>query len=365
MPERLRRGYTTGTCAAAAARAAAMALYQRRLVQEVTLTLPAGDTVTLPVTVRREADRAEAVVIKDAGDDPDVTNGVAIHVCARLCPKGLILRGGSGVGRVTLPGLAIPPGEPAINPVPRRMIAAAVADLIPPGGGLELEISIPGGEELARRTLNPRLGIEGGLSILGTTGIVEPMSVEAYRASLVPQIDVALAAGYNTLILTPGRLGQRYAEEKYQLPPGAVVLTSNFIGYMLEACVERKVRGVLLWGHAGKLIKIAGGIFYTHSRMADGRQEVLAAWAAVKGASSTYVDKILQATTVEGAIEIIAAAGLGRDFWDDLAARASHRALTFVRKELAVGTAFLSLQGDIIGADATARQMMEELRQGV
>ncbi|WP_258360464.1 cobalt-precorrin-5B (C(1))-methyltransferase CbiD [Moorella sulfitireducens (nom. illeg.)] len=364
MHKELRRGYTTGTCAAAAARAAAVALWQERLVEEVTLTLPRGEKATLPVTVRRGPGWAEAVVVKDAGDDPDVTHGAAIHVRARQCARGLILRGGPGVGTVTRPGLAVPPGEPAINPVPRQMIAAAVAGLTPPGTGLELEISIPGGEELARRTLNPRLGIEGGLSILGTTGIVEPMSAEAYRASLVPQIDVALAAGHETLILTPGRLGQRQAEEGYRLPSQAVVLTSNFIGYMLEACAERGVKGVLLWGHAGKLIKVAGGIFYTHSRLADARQEILAAWAAARGASPAVVSRILEATTVEGAREIIAAAGLGREFWDDLAARASQRAAVFVRGELAVGTAILNLQGEIMGRDAAARQMMREMGHG-
>jgi cobalt-precorrin-5B (C1)-methyltransferase len=244
------------------------------------------------------------------------------------------------------------------------MIAAAVADVTPPGQGLELEISIPGGEELARRTLNPRLGIEGGLSILGTTGFVEPMSEEAYRTSLIPQIDVALAAGWETLILTPGRLGQRQAEERYHLPAAAIVLTSNFIGYMLEACAGRGVKRVLLWGHGGKLIKVVGGIFYTHSRLADARQEILAAWAAARGASPEAVRQLLEVTTVEAAQEIIHSHGLGREFWDTLAARASRRAEDFVRGELTVGTVLLNLQGEIIGRDAVARQILEAWGHG-
>ncbi|WP_406678493.1 cobalt-precorrin-5B (C(1))-methyltransferase CbiD [Moorella sp. ACPs] len=364
MQRELRRGYTTGTCAAAAARAAAIALWQKQLVREVTLTLPRGEKVTLPVTVHQGPGWAEAVVVKDAGDDPDVTHGAAIHVRARQSGRGLTLRGGPGVGTVTRPGLALPPGEPAINPVPRQMIAAAVADVTPPGQGLELEISIPGGEELARRTLNPRLGIEGGLSILGTTGLVEPMSEEAYRTSLIPQIDVALAAGWETLILTPGRLGQRQAEERYHLPAAAIVLTGNFIGYMLEACAGRGVKRVLLWGHGGKLIKVAGGIFYTHSRLADARQEILAAWAAARGASPEAVRQLLEVTTVEAAREIIANEGLGREFWDTLAARASRRAEDFVRGELTVGTVLLSLQGEIMGRDAVARQILEAWGHG-
>ncbi|MDN5345172.1 MAG: cobalt-precorrin-5B (C1)-methyltransferase [Clostridia bacterium] len=360
----LRRGYTTGTCAAAAARAAALTLWQGREVREVTLTLPRGEVVTLPVKVQRGLDWAEAVVIKDAGDDPDVTNGVSIHVRACRRGEGLRLLGGTGIGRVTRPGLAVPPGEAAINPVPRQMITAAVADVTPPGAGMELEISIPGGEELARRTLNPRLGIAGGLSILGTTGIVEPMSEEAYRTSLVPQIDVALASGQQGLVLTPGRLGQRQAEERYHLPAGAVVLTSNFIGYMLEACAARGVKKVLLWGHGGKMIKVAGGIFYTHSRLADARQEILAAWAAAQGAPQGAIRLLLEANTVEAAQGIIRDYGLGREFWDSLAARASQRAMALVHGNLTVGTALLNLQGDIIGWDGTARQMLEGWAHG-
>ncbi|MBC7323949.1 MAG: cobalt-precorrin-5B (C(1))-methyltransferase, partial [Moorella sp. (in: Bacteria)] len=158
MGKELRRGYTTGTCAAAAARAAALALWQGKKVEAVTLTLPCGERITLPVTVYSGPGWAEAVAIKDAGDDPDVTHGAAIHVRARERDGGLILLGGEGIGKVTRPGLAVAVGEPAINPVPRQMIAAAVAEVLPPGRGMELEISIPGGEKLARRTLNPRLG---------------------------------------------------------------------------------------------------------------------------------------------------------------------------------------------------------------
>ncbi|MGI9860319.1 cobalt-precorrin-5B (C(1))-methyltransferase CbiD [Moorella naiadis] len=359
MAKELRRGYTTGTCAAAAARAAALALWRHETVNTVSLTLPRGEKIIMPVTLlQKNLDEVEAVVIKDAGDDPDVTDGAAVHVRARKRAKGIVLRGGAGIGTVTRPGLAVPVGEPAINPVPRAMINSAVADLVPAGQGMELEISIPRGEELARRTLNPRLGITGGLSILGTTGIVEPMSEEAFRTSLVPQIDVALAAGWKTLVLTPGRLGQRQAEEKYGLPATAVILTSNFIGYLLEACAERPVKGVLLWGHAGKLVKVAGGIFYTHSHIADARQEIIAARAAAAGASRELVQEILAATTVEAVQELLQRAAMEPGFWDSLAALASQRATALVHGALTIGTALLNLQGEILGLDATARQIM-------
>lgn len=368
MGKRLRQGYTTGACAAAAARAAVKALGSKGGPENtVRITLPQGQEIELPVTVHRGEGWAEATVIKDAGDDPDITHGVAVKVKARLQESGLTLRAGEGVGIVTRPGLAVPVGEPAINPGPRAMIREAVKDLIPPGRGVELIFSIPGGEELARRTLNPHLGIEGGLSILGTTGIVQPMSEEALRESLLPQIDVARAAGYDTLLLTPGRVGRRHAVEGYGLPAGVVILTSNFIGYILEACAERGVRRILLWGHAGKLVKLAGGIFYTHSRIADARREIVAAHAAAWGASPEVVQAMLTATTVE-AIFTILEQTFEREryfaFWHHLAELASKRARELVHGALEVGTAFLDLQGRIMGQDGRARAILGEWRNG-
>ncbi|MDK2820528.1 MAG: cobalt-precorrin-5B (C1)-methyltransferase [Clostridia bacterium] len=359
VARKLRRGYTTGTCAAAASKAAAIALWQGKKVENVTLTLPRGERVNIPVSVRETSFGTEAKVIKDAGDDPDITNGVAIYAHARKREQGLVLKGGKGIGVVTCPGLAVPVGEAAINPVPRQMIEEAVAPIIDTGKGIELTISIPEGEKLAKKTLNPRLGIEGGLSILGTTGIVEPMSEEAFRSSLLPQIDVAKAAGWDTLILTPGRMGQRQAEEKYGLPSNAIVLTSNFLGFMLEGCVERGIKRVLLWGHAGKLVKVAGGIFYTHSRIADSRQEILAAWAAAYGAPQNVVNQILMSTTVEAVFDLIPNTGWGEGFLDKLAGRASQRAQNFVFDELEVGTVLLNLKGQMIGSDQVAKEILE------
>jgi len=364
LPEkRLREGYTTGSCAAAAAKAAIMALWGEFLPDRIKINTPGGRELCLPVQVVREQDWAEAVVIKDAGDDPDITNGIEVHVAARLCPGPVRLLAGRGVGTVTRPGLAVSVGEPAINPVPRTMILNEAAQLLEPGQGVELTISIPGGEELARRTLNPRLGIVGGLSILGTTGIVEPMSVEAFRSALVPQVGMARAAGHETLVLTPGRMGQRRAVEDYGFVEEAVILTSNFIGHLLEACADAGVKRVLLWGHAGKLVKVAGGIFYTHSRVADGRREIIAAHLAAGGAGAEAVREVLASPTVEAALEIVRGSGQA-DFWDLLAGRASRQAGDFVHNRLAVGTALLNLKGEVIGRDVIARQIMEELLHG-
>ncbi|MDN5347359.1 MAG: cobalt-precorrin-5B (C1)-methyltransferase [Clostridia bacterium] len=359
----MRKGYTTGSCAAAAAKAAVLALRQDSLPEWVTITTPGGQELRLPVQVERGEGWAEAVVIKDAGDDPDITHEVAVHVRAQLRPGPVQIRAGRGVGIVTRPGLAVPVGEPAVNPVPRAMITAAVTPLLPPGEGVELTISIPRGEELARRTLNPRLGIEGGLSILGTTGIVEPMSVEALQASLITQVGVALAAGHKTLVLTPGRMGQCRAVQGYGFPEEVVILTSNLIGDLLEACANAGVKRVLLWGHAGKLVKVAGGIFNTHSRVADGRREIIAAYLAAGGAPAKMVRGVLEAPTVEAVLELVQSYGQN-GIWDLLARQASRQAQEFVRKRLTVGTALLNLKGEIIGRDEVARQIMEEYLHG-
>lgn len=355
----LRKGYTTGSCAAAAAKAAVLALRQESPPDGVTIAVPGGQELHLPVKVVKDGDWAEGVVIKDAGDDPDITDGVSVCVKARLCPGPVRILAGSGVGTVTRPGLAVPAGEPAINPVPRAMINAAVTPLLQPGQGVELTVSIPGGEELAKRTLNPRLGIQGGLSILGTTGIVEPMSVEAFKSSLVPQVSMSLAAGHRTLVLTPGRMGQRRAVETYGFVEEAVILTSNFIGHLLEACAEYGVERVLLFGHIGKLVKVAGGIFYTHSRVADARREIVAAYLAADGAGAEAVREVMASPTVEAVLEIVKSCGR-EGFWDYLAGEASRRAGEFVHGRLTVGTVFLNLKGGVIGRDEVARQIMEE-----
>ena|GEM_PF-5638 len=353
----LRRGFTTGTCAAAAARAAVLALFGQAPV-EVFVRLPGGGEAVLPVAgTDIDGDWARAWVIKDAGDDPDVTDGARIEASVRLRPEGIAIRGGPGVGTVTRPGLAVPPDQPAINPAPLQMIRENVAAVLPPGSGAEVVISVPEGERLARRTMNPRLGIVGGISILGTTGIVEPMSEEAFKQALTPQLDLARAAGQRIVVLTPGRRGASLAGE-FGIPPEAAVLTSNFIGFMLEECVHRGLRQVLLWGHVGKLAKVAAGSFQTYNRIADGRAEVVAALAAARGAEAGLVRAILDAPTAEAMVGLLRDAGL-EGVWHDLAARASSRATAYARDELQVGAVLFSYAGGPVGWDDSAMQLMQ------
>lgn len=353
----LRSGITTGTCAAAAATAAVLA-YLGQAPSSVRVALPDDKAVFVTIAAARQTAKGGiAVVKKDSGDDPDITNGVEVHAEVIIRDsQGIIIQGGEGVGKVTKPGLSVPVGQPAINPTPRQMIYLAVERVLPKGLGAIVIISIPGGEALAARTLNPAMGVVGGLSILGTSGIVHPMSEEAFKNSLTPQISVVKALGYGAIVFAPGKIGQDIAVKRYELPGDAVVQTSNFIGFMLEAAARYHMHHVLLFGHLGKLCKVAAGIFHTHNRMADGRLESIAAYAAALGASQKAVQGILASTTTEAVMPIIKEYKL-EEVYTVLAERASLRAERYVFGDLKVGTVLVTLQGEILGMDDAAREI--------
>lgn len=359
---KLRSGITTGACAAAAAKAALLA-WLGQTPDVVEIGTPLGKILSVPVASSgKTGDGGKACVVKDAGDDPDITDGVSVfvEVSIRSGHTGVELAAGEGIGRITLPGLQVPVGDPAINPAPRRMIEAELLPLLPSGTGAVVTVSIPGGEELARRTLNPALGIIGGLSVIGTTGIVEPMSEEAFKNSLKPQISVAKALGFDSIVMAPGKIGQDIAVTRFGLPAAAVLQTSNFIGFMLESAVEFGIRDVLLFGHLGKLVKVAGGVFHTHNRTADARMETLAAYMAAEGAPQKAVRAVLECVTTEAAIPILQEYGLN-SVYSQLAHRASVRAMRYVFGELRVGTAIVTMKGDLLGLDDSARRIGGDL----
>lgn len=358
MPEKiLRSGFTTGTCAAAAAKAA-LAAYYDEFKPVVEVVTPQGKVLTVPVASAHVLpDGGCASIIKDAGDDPDITNGVAIAAEVRVNRENLIrILAGQGVGTVTKPGLSVPVGEPAINPGPLWMIQDAVKSLLHSGHGADVTISIPEGEKLAARTLNPSLGISGGLSVIGTTGIVEPMSEDAFKRSLTPQISVVRALGHNTIVFVPGRIGQNIATQQMQLPPAMVVQTSNFIGYMLENAAQQGIKEVLFVGHLGKIVKVAAGVFHTHNRMADARMETIAAYLGEMGAPVEVIRAVLAATTTEAAMPIIEQFHL-TGVYRRLAERASARAEKYVYGDLSVGTVIVTLRGELLGMDDKAKQI--------
>lgn len=362
VDKHMRTGITTGASAAAAAQAAVIRLFRQETVQSAGIINPRGQKLIVPVQdVILHNDGVTAIVIKDGGDDPDVTDGLEITASVQQIEAGIVITGGPGVGMVTKPGLQVPVGEPAINPVPRQMIADAVRPYLPEGMGVRIEVSIPGGAEAARKTLNPKLGIVGGISVLGTTGIVEPMSEDAFKRSLVPQIAMARAYGYTSICLTPGRLGEKWAADNLGIPAEAIVQMSNFVGYMLNACVAQGIKNVILIGHHSKLTKVAAGCFHTHNKVSDGRLETLAALAGLLGAGPPVIRELLAVNTSEGALAILRQHELMR-VMPLIAARAAQKAAEHVFGELKVGVVMCTMTGEVLAADENAVEIGREMQ---
>ena len=360
----LRYGTTTGACAAAAAKAALITLLGNP-VDRVVIPSPIGIRFEILVKECRKPsdDTAVATVIKDSGDDIDVTDKLEISATVRLTDDGKItIKGSKGIGIATKPGLPVPIGESAINPVPRRMIENAIKEVLPPGKGVEVTLSIPEGEKVAEKTLNSKLGVVGGISILGTTGVVKPLSLEACRRSLVPQIDVAIARGCERIFLVPGNIGERITKQLFKVPEDAIIQTGDFVGYMLDKAVEKGAKDIIILGHPGKLVKLAAGIFNTHHKVADARNEVIAAYAGAIGADNKLINAILQSNTTEEAIELLKRANLLRPTFDKIAEKISSRVMERVRDKAKIGVILVSLDGTIVGINENARCTEQWLR---
>ena len=305
--KKLRLGYTTGSCAAAAAKAAAWMLLTGRKKETIDLLTPKGLPLTLPVLeIRMTPEEVRCAIRKDSGDDPDVTAGALVFASVRRSAQpGVTIDGGQGVGRVTKRGLDQPVGAAAINSVPRRMICENVEQVLRlcgESGGVSVVISVPDGERLAQKTFNPRLGITGGISILGTTGIVEPMSEQALVDTIRVELRQRRANGAEDVLLTPGNYGADYIRSAIGIDPRTAVLTSNFIGDALEICRELGFRGALLIGH---IVKLAGGMWNTHSKFGDCRMEIIAAHAAALGLPPARTEELLTCATCDDALRIL------------------------------------------------------------
>ena len=308
--KKLRFGYTTGTCAAAAAKAATILLLTGRAPAAVQIHTPKGIDLNLPVEkATREGNAARCAVRKFSGDDPDVTDGALVVAAVSLsATPGVHIEGGQGVGRATKPGLKVPVGAAAINPGPRAMIEAAVREALEetePVPGIDVIISVPEGAALAQKTFNPRLGIVGGISILGTSGIVEPMSEEALVDSIRLEIRQRKALGETRLILAPGNYGLDYLRDAMGVSEERVVKVSNYIGKALDAAAEAGFQEVMLAGHIGKLVKLSGGLMNTHSREGDGRAELMAAFALRAGCDGDIARMILDCVTTDEMLRIL------------------------------------------------------------
>ncbi|HIT34894.1 MAG TPA: cobalamin biosynthesis protein CbiD [Candidatus Faecousia intestinigallinarum] len=307
--KRLRLGYTTGSCAAAAAKAAAWMLLTGHRKETISIMTPKGIALHLPVSdICMEANMVSCSIQKDSGDDPDITNGAHIFAKVMLADAGISIDGGRGVGRVTKRGLDQPVGAAAINSVPRQMITENIEEicrLTDYHGGLSVIIFVPEGEQLAKKTFNPRLGIAGGISILGTTGIVEPMSEKALVDTIRVELRQRKESGYNYVLLTPGNYGADFIRMGMNLDAAIAVQTSNFIGDTLDICKDLGFQGALLVGHIGKLVKIAGGMLNTHSKYGDCRMEIMASNAAACGLVSNKAAEMLECVTCDDALRIM------------------------------------------------------------
>lgn len=316
----LRSGFTTGSCAAAAAKAACLMLLSGNTKETISIVTPKGPVFDAKIEdITRTRDSVKCAVRKDGGDDPDVTTGALVYAEAafdrNMADQARYVRilGGEGVGRITRPGLDQPVGEAAINSVPRKMITDGVTEvckLFDYEGGITVTISVPGGEKIAEHTFNPRLGIEGGISIIGTSGVVEPMSEKAILDTIKVELRQKKAEGHTVAFISPGNYGLDFMKETYGMDLDKSVKCSNFIGDTVDMVRELGFEGMLLTGHAGKLVKVSGGIMNTHSRMADCRMELISAAAAREGASNDLILRILDCLTTEEAFALLEAEGI-------------------------------------------------------
>ena len=365
----LRLGYTTGSCAAAASKAAAIMLLTGKEVQLIRLLTPKGLELELEVEdITTEKDAVSCAIRKNSGDDPDVTHGALVYSRVSFSDEpGVHIDGGIGVGRVTKPGLDQPVGNAAINSTPRRMIKEnleEVMEMTSYEGGLDVMISIPKGVELAKKTFNPRLGIEGGISVIGTTGIVEPMSEKALTDTIMVELRQKRELGYEYALLTPGNYGSDFIRDGLGLDPEWAVQTSNFIGDSIDMCVKLGFKGALLIGHIGKLVKIAGNMMNTHSKYGDCRMEILGSAAAAFGVKPETAEYILGCAACDEAVRVLREEGIDRDTLDLVSSRIEHnldsRAFKACEEgqEFETGAIMFSKEYGLLGETGKAQELL-------
>ena len=364
--KKLRCGFTTGTCAAAASAGAARMLLSGKVIENITVITPSGNSVTIGLTdIKKENDYVSCAVQKDSGDDPDVTDKILVYSTVSYEKSGITVDGGEGVGRVTKKGLKQQIGEAAINPVPRKMIEEQLktaASDYSYDGGLKAVISVPMGIQIAKKTFNPRLGIEGGISILGTTGIVEPMSEQALIDTISVELDVRKAQNEEFIIVTPGNYGQDFLRDNLGIAVDKCVKCSNFIGDTIDMCIEKGFKSMLLVGHIGKLSKLGCTIYNTHSRYADGRMEAFALCAALCGAEREVLENILGCITTDAALEILKKEGIFDETIKMLEKRIDRSLKLRAKGSIEIGMITFSEEYGILCKTENADNMLEKLK---
>ncbi|SEH66357.1 cobalt-precorrin-5B (C1)-methyltransferase [Ruminococcus flavefaciens] len=365
--QKMRCGYTTGSCAAAAAKAAAEMLLTGRVLTAAEILTPKGivirPDIIEPVITEN---MASCAVEKDSGDDPDVTNGIKVFAAVSLAQKGVKIKGGVGIGRVTKAGLDQPVGEAAINSVPRKMITSAVMEIAEKygySGGFEVTVSVPEGVELAAKTYNPRMGIEGGISIIGTSGIVEPMSNTALIETIRTEAKMRRAEGQKNMLLTIGNYSESFVQEQMPFSLERSVTCSNFIGDAIDIGIELGFSSILIIGHIGKLVKLGAGIMNTHSSWADGRMEVLVTCGLFAGADTDTLKKLPDCATADAAMDILADAGYLEKTLDILSQRMDYYLRGRVKDEVKIAALAFSYKREINVKTAFADELIKAVSE--
>ncbi|OFG64791.1 cobalt-precorrin-5B (C(1))-methyltransferase CbiD [Listeria monocytogenes] len=364
--KKYRKGYTTGTCAAAAAKACVEMILTQGEVSAVQVTTTGGTILEIPVAYQKfSKDKATAAVQKDGGDDIDATHGMWIFVDVDLTDNAeVVLDGGVGIGRATQKGISVAVGEAAINPAPRKNILATVRESLGENRGAKILVYAPEGEERAKRTMNSNLGIIGGISILGTTGIVTPMSDEGWKKSLSMELEMKRNQGLDQIILVPGNYGDDFVQNTLGFSSGNIVSMSNFVGYMLKETQRLAFKKVLMVGHFGKLVKVSAGIFTTYSKDADARAEILVANLALLGAPLSLLQAVEKCNTTEAAGELIEEAGFTQVYdviVQKIKAR-SERFLKFTKPSVEVDVVTFSTERGLLAATKDIDVLREEWR---
>lgn len=362
----LKRGYTTGSCAAAAAQAATLLLLTGQLPEVIELHTPKGiDLFLHPEQAGFDGTVARCCIRKDSGDDPDVTNGICIYADVQKQAQEIVILGGDGVGVVTRPGLSVPVGQPAINPGPRAQITAAVTTAAQQAeytGGLQITISAENGDQIAKQTYNEHLGIVGGISILGTSGIVEPMSEAALMDTTHLELDSLYAAGARKVLICPGNYGADFARNQLGLDLDQAVKCSNFIGDALDYAAWKGFQQIFLVGHAGKLVKIAAGVMNTHSSVADGRQEIFTAHAALCGAPHDTLQTLMQSVTIDACLEVLDKVNLRNPVLERIGKAIDERLHYRLRGKAEIGYLMFTNQSGVLAQSKNAVKLCEEFR---
>ncbi len=362
--KKYRRGYTTGSCATGAAKAATYMLISKIPIETINIDTPKGIPLSLKVeNIDIQENYVECSIKKDGGDDIDATHKMDIYArVEHTNSTDIIITGGMGVGKVTKKGLGIQIGEAAINKTPRSMITKEVRSVIGENTGVKVTIFAPAGEEIAKKTFNPRLGIIGGISIIGTTGIVEPMSDEGWKKSLSIELKMKREQGLEKIILVPGNHGEAFIKDTLGIDMKYVVRTSNFIGYMLKEAQRLGYKKILMAGHLGKYVKIAGGIFNTHSKVADARNEILIANLALMRANFELIEKVNKCVATEEVIEILEDTKYTeyKEIYNILSGKCKERIDVYLNdEEIQTEVMIFSIEKKLLGKSEKADELME------